>query len=65
MNRENEITPTPEQIEEYCQKLIEKFKQDPKWELRQEFGSMLMRHINSFTTQERNRYEELKQLLKD
>jgi hypothetical protein len=65
MNTENEMTPTPEQIEEYYQKLIDKFKQDPKWELRQEFGGMLMRHIDSFTPQERNRYEELKQLLKD
>ena len=58
------MTPTPEQIEEYYQKLITKFKQDPKWELQQEFGRMLMRHIDSFTEEERNRYEELKELLK-
>jgi len=60
---ENEITPTPEQIEEYCQKLIAKLKQEPNWELQQEFGRMLMRHIDSFTTEERDRYEELKRLL--
>jgi hypothetical protein len=63
MANENEMTPTPEQIEGYCQKLIAKFKQDPKWELQQEFGRMLMRHIDSFTEEERNRYEELKRLL--
>ena len=54
---------TPEEIEAYSQKLIAKLKQDPKWELKQEFGKMLMRHINSFTLDERNRYEELKRLL--
>lgn len=51
-------------IEDYCQKLIAEFKKDPKWELQQEFGRMLMRHIDSFTQEERNRYEELKQLLR-
>jgi len=55
---------TPEEIENYCQKLMAKMKQEPNWELRQEFGTMLMRHINSFTKEERDRYEELKRLLK-
>ena len=50
--------------EEYYQKLIAKFKQDPNWELQQELGTMLLRHIDSFTTEERNRYEELIKLLK-
>jgi len=59
---EKEIT--PEQIEAYCQELIAKFKQDPKWELQEEFGRMLMRHMDSFTEQELNRYEELERLLK-
>jgi HKD family nuclease len=58
-----EMEPTHEQINEYCQKLIAKFKQDQKWELQQEFGRMLMRHIDSFTEEERKRYEELKRLL--
>ena len=62
---ENETTPTPEQIEGYCQKLIAEFKKNPNWELRQEFGTMLMRHINSFTKEERDRYEELKRLLNE
>lgn len=57
-------TPTPEQIEDYSQKLIAKLKQDPKWELQQEFGRMLMRHIDTFSDQELKRYNELKQLLK-
>jgi|688.fasta_scaffold478608_3 hypothetical protein len=56
---------TEEEMEQYMQKLIEKFKQDPKWELQQEFGRMLMRHIDSFTNEERDRYEQLKELLKD
>jgi len=57
------MVPTPEQIEGYHQKLIEIFKQDPKWELRQELGRMLMRHIDSFTEDERKRYDELIVLL--
>lgn len=57
------MTPTSKQIEDYCQKLISKLKKDPKWELQQEFGKMLMRHINSFTKEERIRYKELKRLL--
>jgi flagellar biogenesis protein FliO len=56
---------TEEEMEQYMQKLIEKFKQDPKWELQQDFGRMLMRHIDSFTNEERVRYEQLKELLKD
>jgi hypothetical protein len=56
---------TEEELEQYRQKLIQKFKKDPKWELQQEFGRMLMRHIDSFTNEERDRYEQLKELLKD
>jgi len=57
------MEPTPEQMEDYCQKLITKFKKDPQWELQQEFGRMLLRHIDSFTDQEKIRYEELRRLL--
>jgi len=57
------MKPTPEQMEDYYQKLITKFKKDPQYELQQEFGRMLLRHIDSFTDQERIRYEELKRLL--
>ena len=56
--------PTEQEKEKYFESLISKFKQDPKWELKQEFGKMLMRHIDSFTTEERKRYDELKLLLK-
>jgi hypothetical protein len=56
---------TDEELEQYMKSLIQKFKKDPKWELRQEFGTMLMRHIDSFTNEERVRYEQLKELLKD
>ena len=55
--------PTPEQIEEYCQKLVTKLKQNPNWELEQEFGRLLMKHIDTFTEVERKRYDELKILL--
>lgn len=54
---------TPEQIEAGLQKTLDKFKQDPQFELRQELGGMLFRHIDSFTPQERKRYDELLQLL--
>ena len=63
MKPENNASPTPEQIEGYCQKLITEMKQSPTWELEQEFGRLLMRRIDSFSEQERERYEELKKLL--
>jgi hypothetical protein len=53
---------TPEQ-EAAAERLLNKFKQDPQFELKQEFGMMLMRHIDSFTPAERNRYDELKKIL--
>lgn len=62
---EKDVTPTPKQIEDYCQKLIKELKKDPQYELRQELGRMLMRHIDSFTTEERARYDELLILLKN
>lgn len=55
--------PTQQEIDAYCEKLIGKLKQDPQWELQQEFGRMLMRHIDSFTPEERKRYDELKEIL--
>jgi hypothetical protein len=55
--------PTKEEIESYCQKLIGVLKKDPQWELQQEFGQLLFRHIDSFTPDERKRYEELKVIL--
>lgn len=56
--------PTQQEFEDYCDKLLNKFKQDPQYELKKEFGLLLMRHIDSFTPEERKRYEELKELLK-
>jgi len=52
-----------QKFEAYCEKLLNKFKKDPQFELKQEFGQMLMRHIDSFTPKERERYDELKRLL--
>jgi hypothetical protein len=47
-----------------CEKLLAKFKEDPQYELKLEFGMLLMKHINDFTPAERKRYDELKQILK-
>ena len=55
---------TDEEIEAYYQRLLSRFKQDPLFELRQEFGMMLFKHIDDFTPQELERYNELKELLK-
>jgi hypothetical protein len=56
---------SPEEYEAYLEKLLNKFKQDPQYELKQEFGQLLMRHIDSFSPEERKRYEELKDILKE
>ena len=50
-------------MEDYCNKLLDKFKQDQYYEERLEFGKMLFRHIDSFTPDERKRYDELHELL--
>jgi hypothetical protein len=55
---------TPEQ-ENAAQKLLERLKKEPLFEEQQEFGRLLMKHINSFTPEERKRYEELKLILKN
>lgn len=59
-----EKEPTPEQLQNYFDRLLAKFKKDPQYELKQEFGTMLMRHIDSFSESELARYNELKTLLK-
>lgn len=58
------MEPTKEKMEAYLEKLLNKLKQDPLFELRSEFGRLLMRHINSFSETELKRYNELKELLK-
>jgi len=55
--------PTEQEKKDYFDKLLNKFKQEPLFEIEQEFGRMLMRHIDSYTIDERIRYEELKKLL--
>jgi hypothetical protein len=52
-----------DQYETAAEKLLEKFKKDPQYELNLEFGKLLMKHINDFTPEERARYEELKIIL--
>lgn len=51
-------------LEAYYEKLLNKFKQDPQYELKLEFGKMLMKHIDDLTPTERKRYDELKEILK-
>ena len=54
-----------EEYEVAAQKLLSKLKQDPKFELMTELGRLLMRHIDSYTPDERKRYDELIELCKD
>lgn len=53
---------TPEQ-EKAAEKLLERLRQEPLAKEREEFGLMLMKHINDLTPEERKRYDELKQIL--
>lgn len=57
--------PTREQIEAYSQKLLAKLKQDPYFDLKLEYGRLLMIHIDDFTPQQHSRYVELHEILKD
>lgn len=60
-----EKEPTEEEIETYCQNIISKLKQeDSQYELKVEFGKLLMIHIDDFTPSQRKRYEELKSQIK-
>ena len=54
-----------EEISDYYEKLLAKFKQDPNYELQLELGKLLLRHIDTFTIEERKRYDELIELLKN
>jgi hypothetical protein len=54
---------TPEE-EKGLERLLAKLKAQPLAEERQEFGKMLMRHIDSFSNEELKRYNELKTILK-
>jgi len=44
--------------------LLDRLRAEPLSKEREEFGGMLTRHIDSFTHEERKRYEELKEILK-
>lgn len=52
-----------EDQENRAQKLLAKLRAEPLAKEREEFGRMLMRHIDSFSPEERKRYEELKKIL--
>ena len=51
--------------EKAAEKLLARLRQQPLAKEREEFGMMLMRHIDSFTPEERKRYEELKAILRE
>lgn len=59
------VEATPEQVEAYSQKLLAKFKLDPYFDQKQEYGRLLMIHIDDFTPQQLLRYNELGEFLKD
>lgn len=53
-----------EPTEKDYEKLLKRLRsKDPNWKLKGEFGGMLMRHIDSFSDKEMERYNELKKLL--
>ena len=58
----NPIEPD-EKMKDYLEKMLNKMKLDPQYELKAEFGKLLTKHIDSFTTEERKRYDELKEML--
>ena len=69
LNPENDLQqiekePWTEETEKKAQKLLKKLRAEPLAKEREEFGRMLFRHIDSFTPEERKRYEELKELLR-
>ena len=55
----------PEEMRAYYDKLLAKFKQDPYFDQKQEYGRLLMIHVNDFTPQQRIRFDELHDFLKD
>jgi hypothetical protein len=52
-----------ERYDEAANKLLNKLKQDPNFDLMQEYGKLLMRHIDSYSPEERKRYDELTVIL--
>ena len=58
-----DFTITSEQ-EASMERLLKRLQQDPQFELKQELGKFLMRHINDLSEAELERYNEIKRLLK-
>lgn len=55
-----------EKMDEYFKQMLNKLKaKDPQFEDRIEFGKLLMKHINDLTPEERKRYDELNESLKE
>ena len=54
---------SPEEIEAGLNKILDRLKQDPLFELKKEYGTLLMKHIDDLTPTERARYNELHDIL--
>lgn len=54
-----------EKKEAAAQKLLARLRAEPLAKEREELGRMLFRHIDSFTPDERKRYDELIEILKN
>lgn len=60
------MNPEHPDFEAKAEALLARLKaNNPKFDLMQELGTMLMRHIDSFTPEERRRYDELIELCKE
>jgi hypothetical protein len=46
-------------------RLLARLRAEPLAKEREEFGRMLMRHVDSFTPDEMKRYNELKEILRN
>lgn len=53
-----------DKYEAAANKLLNRLKREPNFELHQELGRLLMRHIDDLSVDERKRYDELIEILK-
>ncbi len=50
--------------EQYLSDLLTKLRSEPFAAEREELGQMLFRHVDSYSPKEKNRYDELKEILR-
>lgn len=61
--KNNNQHPNEQEIQASLDKLLNKFKEDPQYELKAELGKMIMRPLESLSQAERIRYDELNKIL--